>query len=218
MDVNQLAEAIALAVEAAKPAPEYCWGLLDWSVCMSKSEWAAWVQAVFSLIAIGAAFGVAWTSHFLQRRSDLSRMLQVADQVALRVWRRLDVYMRARDTTARAYDLFFDSEHALTAREFMKAHLKREIASELDLLALIVAERGISHHLSQALALIGQNVANIEFLADIDGPSEQRATIIQYYKDSTAAAFSSFGAAQVALRDYLPARRFKDVLLTEIPY
>lgn len=217
MDANELAEAIARVVEAAKPAPEYCWGLLGRSACMSKSEWAAWVQAVFSIIAIGAAFGVAWTSHFLQRRADLNRMLQVADQVALRVWRRLDVYMRARHTTPRPYDLFFDSEYAVAAREFMKAHLKREIASEQDLLALIVTERGISHHLSQALTLVGQDVANIELLADIDVPEEQRASIIQNYKNSTAAAFACFEAAEVALRAYLDARRFKDVLLTRLP-
>lgn len=217
MDANELAEAIARAVVAAKPAPEHCWGLAEWSACMSSSEWAAWVQAVFSIVAIVAAFGVAWGSHCLQRRAELGRMLQVADQVALRVWRRLDGYMRARDTTAGPYDLFFDSEHALAAREFMKAHLKREIATEQDVLSLIVSKRSVSHHLSQALALIEQNIADIELLADIDVPIHQRASIIQNYKDRTAAAFVSFEAAQVAIRDYLDARGFRVVPLTSLP-
>lgn len=216
MDANQLAEAIARAVEAAKPAQDYCWGLLGWSACMSKSEWAAWVQAVFSIVAIGAAFLVAWISHYLHWQSERRRQLELADQVALRVARRLDVFLLAKDTTAPLFDLFFDSEHAIQARQYMRTHLKRETASEQDLIALIVAARGISHHLSQAITLLEQSVSNIEMLADTDVPEEKRARVILQYKGMTDAAFVSFVAARKAIRDYLISRRFKDVPLDQV--
>ncbi|MDH4417710.1 MAG: hypothetical protein QE485_10830 [Acidovorax sp.] len=68
MDANQLAEALARAVEAAKPAAEYC--LLAkqdywWTVCMTKAEWSGWMQAMGSVIALVVAIGVPYV---LQRR------------------------------------------------------------------------------------------------------------------------------------------------------
>ncbi|MDP4076202.1 hypothetical protein [Acidovorax sp. A1169] len=55
MDTNQLAEALARAVELAKPAQEYCllWFWTDWwPLCMTKAEWSGWTQAIFSVLAI----------------------------------------------------------------------------------------------------------------------------------------------------------------------
>lgn len=41
-------------------APEYCFLWIDWwPLCMSKSEWSGWVQAIFSVIAILAAFAIS---------------------------------------------------------------------------------------------------------------------------------------------------------------
>ncbi|WP_267120051.1 hypothetical protein [Xanthomonas sacchari] len=159
---------------------------------------------------------VAWISHYLHWQSERRRQLELADQVALRVARRLDVFLLAKDTTAPLFDLFFDSEHAIQARQYMRTHLKRDTASEQDLIALIVAARGISHHLSQAITLLEQSVSNIEMLADTDVPEEKRARVILQYKGMTDAAFVSFVAARKAIRDYLISRRFKDVPLDQV--
>lgn len=52
MDVNQLIEGIGAATAAAKPAQEYCLLFIDWwPMCMTKSEWAAWLQ----FLGVGAA-------------------------------------------------------------------------------------------------------------------------------------------------------------------
>jgi hypothetical protein len=41
--------------------PEFCLlGINWWPLCMAKGEWASWVQAVFSVVAIGAAI---WIGH-----------------------------------------------------------------------------------------------------------------------------------------------------------
>jgi len=56
MDANQLAEALARAVEIARPAQEYCIAATSdhwWTVCMTKAEWSGWMQALFSVVAIG---------------------------------------------------------------------------------------------------------------------------------------------------------------------
>lgn len=60
MDANQLADAIARAVELAKPATEYCFLWIDWwPTCMTKAEWSGWMQAIFSVLAIAAAVAIA---------------------------------------------------------------------------------------------------------------------------------------------------------------
>jgi hypothetical protein len=60
MDTNQLMEGIGAAVAATKPAQEYCFLWIDWwPMCMTKSEWSGWMQAVFSVLAILAAVLVA---------------------------------------------------------------------------------------------------------------------------------------------------------------
>lgn len=65
---NQLAEGIAAAVAATKPAQEYCLLVVPqgWWSCMTKTEWSGWMQAVFSVIAIGAAFIIPL---FVERRA-----------------------------------------------------------------------------------------------------------------------------------------------------
>lgn len=56
MTAQELYDGVARAVEAAKPAQEYCFLWIDhWSTCMTKAEWSGWMQAVFSVAAILAA-------------------------------------------------------------------------------------------------------------------------------------------------------------------
>lgn len=65
MDANQLAEGIARAVEAAKPAQEYCFLWIDhWSMCMTKAEWSGWMQAGGSALALAIAIALPnWQAH-----------------------------------------------------------------------------------------------------------------------------------------------------------
>jgi len=53
MNTNQLLSELARAVEATKPAQEYCFLWIDsWPTCMTKSEWSGWMQAFGSVAAI----------------------------------------------------------------------------------------------------------------------------------------------------------------------
>lgn len=70
MDFNHLASAASNA--AGNATQEIClfwgtWQIQEWWSCMSKSEWSAWVQAIFSVIAIFVAIAVPWC----QRRLDV---------------------------------------------------------------------------------------------------------------------------------------------------
>lgn len=70
---SEIASAIAKAAAGLAPA-EYCvlW-IPHWSTCMAKTEWAAWAQAVFSVLAIYVALSVANR----QRRAEMKREAQV---------------------------------------------------------------------------------------------------------------------------------------------
>lgn len=67
MNTDQLIEGIGRAVELAKPAPELCMGVFG---CMTKSEWAAWAQAVFSVIGILIAVAIPYIQAAIQKRSE----------------------------------------------------------------------------------------------------------------------------------------------------
>lgn len=45
----------------SKDVPEYCLFFIDfWALCMTKSEWAGWMQAIGAVAAIAGAFFIAW--------------------------------------------------------------------------------------------------------------------------------------------------------------
>lgn len=82
MDSNQLAEALARAVEAAKPAAEYC--LLAkqdhwWTVCMTKAEWSGWMQAIGSMVALFIAIWIPSHARKVKKRADSENASFVAD-------------------------------------------------------------------------------------------------------------------------------------------
>ncbi|RYE40801.1 MAG: hypothetical protein EOP24_39535 [Hyphomicrobiales bacterium] len=63
MTAQDLYDGMSRAVEAAKPAQEYCLKVLDqqWWTCLTKAEWSGWMQAISSVAAIGiAAFCIVW--------------------------------------------------------------------------------------------------------------------------------------------------------------
>src|SRR5258708_15166786 len=75
MDVYQWMDSSIQAMKAMKvlPPPEdVCWAF--W--CMSKSEWAAWMQAVFSVFAICVAIAVPlWQHKVVARRENVVAIL-----------------------------------------------------------------------------------------------------------------------------------------------
>jgi hypothetical protein len=68
MDKDQLIKALADAATAAKPAQEYCLFWIDWwPMCLTKSEWAGWMQGVGSLLAV---VGAGAFPYWLKWRAD----------------------------------------------------------------------------------------------------------------------------------------------------
>lgn len=61
METNQLIEALARAVELAKPAQEYCFLWIDWwATCMTKAEWSGWMQAIGAALALVVAIALPY--------------------------------------------------------------------------------------------------------------------------------------------------------------
>lgn len=70
METSQLIKALADAANAAKPPQEYCLFWIDWwPFCMTKAEWASWVQALGAIAAIGGAAFIASRQERNARRS-----------------------------------------------------------------------------------------------------------------------------------------------------
>lgn len=83
MDTNQLIEAIARAVESAKPVQEIClWGFGGWAACMTKAEWSGWMQAIGSVVAIVAAVGIGYHQSVMGRRISREEAWRAEWQVA----------------------------------------------------------------------------------------------------------------------------------------
>lgn len=57
MNADQVIEGIGKAVAATNPPQEYCllWSDYWWWMCMSKAEWAGWMQAIGAVLAIVAS-------------------------------------------------------------------------------------------------------------------------------------------------------------------
>lgn len=76
-----------LQVELVNKVDEYCLFWSNWGpLCMLKSEWAGWVQAVGSVAAIVAAFLIAYKQSALARRekiqSDIAAAFVIGTYVA----------------------------------------------------------------------------------------------------------------------------------------
>jgi len=57
------------------PAPEYCFLWIDWwPLCMSKSEWSGWAQAIGAIVALGVAIALPARAR-LQTRQDAKEMI-----------------------------------------------------------------------------------------------------------------------------------------------
>lgn len=104
MDTNQLAEALARAVEAAKPAAEYCLLATQdhwWTVCMTKAEWSGWMQAIGAVIALGVAMSLP----YIQARSAHIKNYRMAKNCLLHQCgsiRAIGVFVRINDDSIAA--------------------------------------------------------------------------------------------------------------------
>lgn len=77
MDAQLVVEGIARAVEAAKPAQEYCFLWIDWwPVCMTKSEWSGWMQVIGALSALGIAIALPYWQKRLADKENFNRARQ----------------------------------------------------------------------------------------------------------------------------------------------
>ncbi|WP_406626148.1 hypothetical protein [Acidovorax sp. SDU_ACID1] len=85
MDANQLADALARAVEVAKPAQEYCFLWIDWwATCMTKAEWSGWMQAIGSLVALIIAIALPyWQTRQSHRKNHRLAKHCLLQQIAL---------------------------------------------------------------------------------------------------------------------------------------
>lgn len=76
MNVEQVIDEIGKAVTAMQPAQEYClfgfWGVTWWPLCMTKSEWAAWVQGLAVCVTL-----IAPTIFWLVARSKEKKVLRL---------------------------------------------------------------------------------------------------------------------------------------------
>ncbi|MVT30126.1 hypothetical protein GO496_24610 [Acidovorax citrulli] len=82
MNADQLLDAMARAVEMAKPAQEYCIAATRdywWTVCMTKAEWSGWVQAVGSILALAVAIAAPLIVECFQRCKERRAELAAAD-------------------------------------------------------------------------------------------------------------------------------------------
>ncbi len=79
MEATEIYNGIARAVEAAKPAQEYCFlWIPHWSACMTKSEWSGWAQAIFSVLAIYFSSRIAFATLTKQRQMDTEDAMTLA--------------------------------------------------------------------------------------------------------------------------------------------
>ncbi|MEQ6471545.1 hypothetical protein [Comamonas sp. wu1-DMT] len=60
MNAEELIEGVGKAAVGGDPSQVYClFAIEHWSTCMTKAEWAGWMQAIFSVLAIAAAACIA---------------------------------------------------------------------------------------------------------------------------------------------------------------
>jgi len=211
MDANQLAEALARAVEAAKPAAEYCFLANQdrwWTVCMTKGEWSGWMQAIFSIVAIGTAFLVAFIAHYLETQRVRERELVLADHVALRVRHSVGLLLQSTNPTL---DLLRNAcETPLTAEEvdWFVAHLKSFMIDDEKLVALLPAGKGISHSLNQAYSIFAECSRLLDMTKGADTAGRSLSAFWQQTLTSMASAFAALEHANTGLNDYLHSRGF----------
>lgn len=86
MNADQVIEGIGRAVEATKPAQEYCLFWLDlWPMCMTKAEWSGWMQVFGVMIAIHFSARNALKMWRLEKSDQQERSDRRAEVLAMRL-------------------------------------------------------------------------------------------------------------------------------------
>lgn len=93
MDAGEIYNGLAKAVEAARPAQEYCFlWFPHWSTCMTKSEWTGALQAFFSVLSICIAAAIPYYQEYWQNKKRILAARFVLPRVGPKVQRYRGVY------------------------------------------------------------------------------------------------------------------------------
>lgn len=80
MNTSQLIQALGDAASATKPPQEYCLLWIDWwPMCMTKTEWSGWMQAIGSILALGIAIWIPWSERKHKKCEDSKKAMNDAD-------------------------------------------------------------------------------------------------------------------------------------------
>ncbi|SOE37595.1 hypothetical protein [Delftia acidovorans] len=109
MELSQIIDGIGAAVASAKPVQEYCLFFLNWwPMCMTKSEWAAYLQALGVIVTLASTAHFAKKS-FVNQAKQTNRMNERAfatDEHAALV-NRLNICQFVLFSTQNARDIFY---------------------------------------------------------------------------------------------------------------
>lgn len=208
MDANQLAEAIARAVELAKPATEYCFLWIDWwPMCMTKPEWSGWMQVAGAFIAIMWASKIA-TDTFKRERQVAAD--DIADQ-------RLHAIMDIAELLERAVHIL-GRVNALCSPPFNRSHGKFLVMSQYkidmggesahaDLFAIQVLLDALRASKTDMLRSSILSAHLIDSMFVIERLRQLLTRIAPSVNDDDWAAFYAFGAFDEAYQSLMKARK-----------
>lgn len=131
-------EAVQRLVERFQPqASEYCLLWIDWwGTCLAKSEWAAWVQAIGALVAIGSAY---WIGKSQQRAAEAIEAARKRD-ADLRTLQSIMLMAQNAVSMCQLFTRKWDQEPIVPPTEILKGMDGfRAFASRVDPLAIPTA-------------------------------------------------------------------------------
>ncbi len=176
--------------------PDYClFNSSLWWLCMQKSEWASWMQAVFSVLAIVAAIIIAWVQRLGDRRF-LKRSQRASAAVAA------SSMMFEAGAAYGALNGLLDEINATD--EDAKFLVPGRILDGLRLLALpstaqleklIPVNAQCAMQLSHGLWLINQLMIELERLSNIHDTTKGMNNSVMRHKHYFAQAHECFGRA-----------------------
>lgn len=185
MDTNQLMAGLAAAVNAAKPAPEYCFLWIEsWATCMTRSEWSGWMQFFGAFGALVVALWLPYlqarigrANHFSLAVACLSHQLSVFDEIEL--------FADRKGTTRQALSHCRESIDSLTV-------LFQEVrASELPAPALA------SWRAARA------NIAKLKRLESTSGPDRGARIVLSRYRKTVELLQDELIQHDPRLRNYI---------------
>lgn len=139
------------------PVQEYCLLWIDhWSTCMTKGEWSGWMQAVFSVVAILAAIGIAQYQRYSQIKEKRIEAHESALVAGMSVLSKLRGLLTTLNGACTLWDPVNDPEGAAHWADLLHDSFDMAtLPSENELRALVVVPNECLAHLSKGLDEIG---------------------------------------------------------------